>query len=144
MTIRSFLSKLFNWFKSKPANPLPESKPPTTTIIVFVGDKPVGAIQSATISESRNEDFPESTHVTGKFQRVRFDKQKVAEAFSRGFLHVKSQVYPLQVEIRTEGHPTTQIQNVWLTSVGYTYHTDQWIIVDEMEWEAELIKTKNS
>lgn len=145
MTIRNFISRLFNFLQPKQPVKASEPKPsaPSTSIIVSFGDKPVGAIQSTSISESRCEEM-QSVTVTGIAHRVRLDKQRVAEAFSRGMVTVQTQRYPLQITIKTDGHPTTEIQNVWLTGVDWAYLVGDWIILDEMKWEAELIKTKNS
>src|SRR5574337_1824564 len=74
----------------------------STNILIMVGNTAVGAIQSLSVSERRGikmidevgtdghvDSVPNvSTNITGTCQRVRFDRLRVAEAFSRGFTHV--------------------------------------------------------
>jgi hypothetical protein len=87
----------------------------------------------------------QSTNITGSCQRVRFDRLRVAEAFSRGFVHVASQVYPFDIVIfdkqkLAQGlQIATTIQNVWIAGIDYTYQVSDWVITDTMTWEAETI-----
>jgi hypothetical protein len=136
----------------------------STNIIIKVrtnsGYVPVGAIQQMQISEKRNikmidevgtdghiDSVPnQSTNITGSCQRVRFDRLRVAEAFSRGFIHVASQVYPFDIVIfdvqkllSTGKQIITTIKNVWITGIDYTYQVSDWVITDNMTWEAETI-----
>jgi hypothetical protein len=137
MTIRDLFNKLIRFFKPEPPPAPFDVKPISTVIIVKVGDKAVGAIQSLSITEKRCEN--DSLSVTAKASRVRFDKARVAEAFSRGFVHVSSQRYPLQIEIIDGDKITTTLRNAWITALDYTYTTGDWIITDQMELEAETI-----
>jgi hypothetical protein len=136
MTIRKFFNKLLCFFKSKPPVAI-DAKPISTTIIVKVGDKVVGAIQSLSISEKRSPDG--YTSVTAKVSRVRFDKLRIAEAFSRGFVHVQSQIYPFDIDIVDNQKIITTLKNVWITAIDYAYSANDWIIIDCMEVEAETI-----
>lgn len=131
----------------------------STNIIVMVGTTAVGAIQSMAISEKRGikmidevgtdghiDSVPNvSTNITGTCQRVRFDRLRVAEAFSRGFVHAQSQVYPFDIVIidrqkRDQGSQiSTIIKNVWISGIDYTYQVSDWVITDTMTWEAETI-----
>ena len=87
----------------------------------------------------------QSTNITGSCQRVRFDRLRVAEAFSRGFVHVASQVYPFDIVIfdkqkLAQGlQIATIIKNVWISGIDYTYQVSDWVITDTMTWEAETI-----
>jgi hypothetical protein len=138
MTIHSLFDLFLSWFKPKPKpKPKSEPEPISTTIIVRVGDKVVGAIQSLSITEKKELDG--KTSVTAKISRVRFDKMRISEAFSRGFLHVKSQMQPFDIEIIDNLKVTTVLKNVWITSLDYTYSANDWIIIDYMEVEAETI-----
>lgn len=130
-----------------------------TNIIIMVNNTAVGAIQSMAISEKRGikmidevgtdghiDSVPNvSTNITGTCQRVRFDKLRIAEAFSRGFVHVASQVYPFDIVIldkqkRAQGAQiSTVIKNVWISGIDYTYQANDWVITDSMTWEAETI-----
>ena len=86
-----------------------------------------------------------STNITGTCQRVRFDRLRITEAFSRGFVHVASQVYPFDIVIldkqkRDQGSQiSTVIKNVWISGLDYTYQISDWVITDSMTWEAETI-----
>ena len=131
----------------------------STNIIIMVGSQAVGAIQSMSISEKRGikmidevgtdghiDSVPHvSTNITGSCDRVRFDRLRITEAFSRGFLHVASQVYPFDIVImdkqkRDAGNQiSTVIQNVWISGIDYTYSAADWVITDKMTWEAETI-----
>lgn len=131
----------------------------STNIIILVNNTAVGAVQQLSISEKRNlkmidevgsdghvDSAPvSSTNITGSCQRVRFDRLRITEAFSRGFLHASSQVYPFDIVIldkqkRDQGSQiSTVIKNVWIGGLDYTYNADNWIITDTMNWEAERI-----
>lgn len=131
----------------------------STNIIILVNDTPVGAVQSLQISEKRAikmidevgtdghvDSVPnQSTNIGGSCQRIRFDRLRVAEAFSRGFIHAASQVYPFDIVIldkqkRDQGSQiSTVIKNVWISGIDYTYQVSDWVITDTMTWEAENI-----
>ena len=125
----------------------------------MVNDRAVGAIQSMAISEKRGikmidevgtdghiDSVPNvSTNVSGTCQRIRFDRLRITEAFSRGFLHAASQVYPFDIVVldkqkRDQGSQiSTVIKNVWISGLDYTYAANDWVITDSMTWEAENI-----
>lgn len=131
----------------------------STNIIIMVNNTAVGAIQSMSIDESRNikmvdevgtdghvDSVPvSSTNITGTCKRIRYDRMRVAEAFSRGFVHVHSQVYPFDIVIldkqkRSQASQiSTVIKNVWIKGINYSYEANEWIITDTMTWEAEAI-----
>lgn len=131
----------------------------STNIIILVNNTPVGAVQSLAISEKRSikmidevgtdghvDSVPnQSTNISGSCQRVRFDKLRIAEAFSRGFIHAASQVYPFDIVVldkqkRDQGSQiSTVIKNVWISGLDYTYQVSDWVITDTMSWEAETI-----
>lgn len=132
----------------------------STNILIMVGNTAVGAIQSLSISEKRGlkmidevgtdghvDSTPNvSTNISGSCQRIRFDRLRIAEAFSRGFIHVQSQVYPFDIVIidRQKGSDvgsqiSTVIKNVWISGIDYTYQVSDWVITDNMTWEAETI-----
>lgn len=131
----------------------------STNIIIMVNQTPVGAVQTLSINEARNikmidevgtdghvDSVPnQSTNITGSCTRIRFDKLRIAEAFSRGFVHVASQVYPFDIVIldkqkRDQGSQiSTVIKNVWIKTISYDYQISDWVITDKMDWEAETI-----
>jgi hypothetical protein len=138
----------------------------STNIIITVRSatgtyQPVGAVQSMQISEKREikmidevgtdghiDSVPnKSTNITGSCQRVRFDRLRMAEAFSRGFIHVASQIYPFDIVILDKQklavglQVSTVIKNVWISGIDYTYQVSDWVITDNMTWEAENISS---
>lgn len=134
----------------------------STFVLIKVNGNPVGAVKSLQVNEGRNitqiseigtdgilDSAPsKAATVEGSCQRTRFDRMRVTEAFDRGYLHVKSQRYPFDIEvidrITGEGAASyikTIIKSVWIKSLSYTYDSDSYIIVDNMGWIAEDIAT---
>jgi hypothetical protein len=132
----------------------------STNIIIKVDGNVVGAVKSLEVTESRTlkmidevgtdghiDSAPSaSTNITGSCQRTRFDRMRIAEAFSRGFIHVHAQRIPFDLEIQDIFHDSdpanaiiTTIRNVWIKDIRYTYSADDFIIVENMSWEAEGI-----
>ncbi len=132
----------------------------STSIIIKVDGNVVGAVKQLRVNESRDikmisevgtdgfiDSAPtSSTSVSGSCSRTRFNRLRIAEAFSRGFVHVKSQRIPFDLEIQDIFHDAdmansiiTVIKNVWISSISYTYSSDDFIIVEDMEWKAEDI-----
>ena len=131
----------------------------STNILIMVGNTAVGAVQKLTIDEKREiaaidevgtdghiDSVPKSsTNISGSCERIRFDKLRVAEAFSRGFIHVASQVYPFDIMVidkqkRDQGSQiATVIKNVWIDGISYSYNAGDWVISDTMTWKAETI-----
>lgn len=135
----------------------------STNIVILVEGNVVGAVQSLQVTEARPgikmidevgtdghiDSAPNgSTNYNGTCSRVRFDRIRIAEAFSRSFSHVKSQRIPFDIEIHDYFHDAdtgnaviTVLQNVWIERISYTYGVSDWIILDEMTWQAEDIKS---
>lgn len=133
----------------------------STNIIIKVGPNTVGAVQSLNITEARTikmideigtdghiDSAPQaSTKISGTCQRIRFDRMRIAEAFSRGFVHAQSQRVPFDIVIidnwNGDGNSQliTTIKNVWISNIQYNYQVSDWIISDTMNWEAETIST---
>lgn len=97
-----------------------------------------------------------SVNVTGRCKRIRFNRLRMAEAFGRGFIHVAAQQYPFDIYIydiqnansddnitnvssTMSGVITTVLKNVWIKSISYDYSNSEWVIADDMDWEAETI-----
>jgi hypothetical protein len=132
----------------------------STNIIIKVDGNIVGAVKSLSVSESRSikmisevgtdgmiDSAPSaSTEISGRCSRTRFNRLRMTEAFGRGFVHISSQRIPFDIEIQDIFHdsdPTnaiiTTIQNVWISSLGYDYSSDDFVIVENMDWKAERI-----
>jgi len=130
----------------------------STNILVLVNDIPIGAVQELSITEARSvtminevgtdgviDSVPtQSTKISGSCRRIRYDALRITEAMGRSFLHLQSQVYPFDFVIidrnRRGGNKiSTVIKNVWLTNIQYSYSSNEWIITDNVNWEAETI-----
>lgn len=132
----------------------------STNIIIKVDGNVVGAVKSLDVTESRDvkmipevgnaaviDSAPSSVaSFSGRCARTRFDRMRIAEAFSRGFIHVHSQRLPFNIEIQDTFADSdaanaiiTTIENVWITEISYTYSAEDFVIVDNMSWKAERI-----
>ena len=133
----------------------------STNIYIAVGGNQVGAVQTMQVQEKRAikmidevgtdghiDSAPQtSAGFTGTCNRIRFDGQRVAEAFMRGFVHVHAQRIPFDIEIHDQfrGAPEsgeeiiTTIRNVWINGISYTYQISDFTIVEDMTWDAESI-----
>jgi hypothetical protein len=133
----------------------------STNIIIVVNSVPVGAIQSMTVNEQRTlqmidevgtdghiDSVPiKSTNISGECKRIRYNGMRIAPAFSRDFLHVAAQRIPFDIQILDkwmgDGPSTiiTTIRNVWIEKISYGYMADNWVIADDMTWQAEQISS---
>jgi hypothetical protein len=132
----------------------------STNIIIKVGNIAVGAIKSLSVNEARRitmidevgtdghvDSVPsQSTNITGSCSRTRFNNLRIAAAFGRDFIHVHAQRIPFDIDIIDtfagidEGtHIITTIKNVWISKISTTYRSDDFVIMDDMDWEAEAI-----
>lgn len=137
----------------------------STNILITVGPNPVGAIQTLEVRETRPlkmidevgtdghiDSVPrQSTNISGRCERIRFNRMRISEAFSRSFVHASSQRYPFDIVIIDEWNGNalnpadtsqdiiTTIQNVWIGEISYTYQVSDWVIMDHMNFEAEAI-----
>lgn len=134
----------------------------STNIIIKVGDNVVGAIRSLSVTEARRitqidevgtdghiDSVPsKSTDITGSCSRTRFDNLRIASAFSRSWIHVHSQRLPFDIEIidifagdDPASQLITTLKNVWLSKISMAYKSDDFVIVEDMDFEAETIYT---
>jgi hypothetical protein len=131
----------------------------STNIIIQVGATPVGAIQAINITEARPhkaisevgtdgivDSCPNgSSTFTVGCTRIRFDKLRIAQAFSRGFVHVQSQRYPFDILIidkqseDASNQIITTLKNCWITRIGYNYTSDSWVVSETMDVVPETI-----
>ena len=122
----------------------------STQISILVNNEPVGAIQSLSITQTRNlarikevgtdgilEIVPErATEYSANIERIVFDRLRLPEAFSRGFVNIKSQMIPFDILIldRTGGGPGSEgvvkhlLMNCWFTSYNPKYGADSFIL----------------
>ena len=99
-----------------------------TNIVIYANDTVIGAAQMCEITDDTGN--PECY-----CSRVRWDRRRLSEIFVRGFVHAKAQRLPFQ-KIEYDG---TTINNVWIKSTDFTYMTDNFVIIDQMNWIAEDI-----
>jgi hypothetical protein len=140
----------------------------STNIIIQVDGTPIGAISKLNWSEKRDiAKIPEvgtdgiidsvpksSTQINGSCTRTRFDNLRIAAAFSRGFIHASAQRIPFDIVILdifaaseddadgfngAENVITTVIKNVWISNLSTTYQAENFVISEDMSWEAETI-----
>lgn len=132
----------------------------STNIIIEVGTEAVGAVRQLSVTETRRitqideigtdghiDSVPsQSTNITGSCQRTRFDNLRIAAAFSRGYIHVAAQRLPFDIVIKDlfAGNDEasiliTTIKNVWISKIASTIRADDFVIVDDMDFEAEHI-----
>lgn len=132
----------------------------STNINILVNGISVAAVKSLQIGEKRQikqidevgtdghiDSAPSSsTNISGSCTRTRFDRQRIAEAFLRGFVHVSAQRIPFDLEIQDSFAGSddasiviTTIRNVWINSIDVTYSAEEFIITENMGWEAESI-----
>lgn len=134
----------------------------STNIVIKVDNYIVGAVQKLDITESRTikmideigtdghiDSAPtSSTNITGSCERIRFNKQRIAESFGRGYVHAHAQRIPFDIEIHDFFHDAdtsnaiiTVLKNVWIKEIRYGYQANDWIISETMSFEAEGIKS---
>ena len=132
----------------------------STNIIVKIAGNSIGACQKISVEESRSIEMIPSlavdgwidsapnkpAEVSGSASRIRFASQRILQAFSRPYIHVKSQRIPFDIEIQdtfASSDPSnsiiTIIKNVWIKSCSYSYNADNYIITDDLTWVAEDI-----
>ena len=133
----------------------------STNIVIKVGPNTIGAIQNLSVTEARSiimidevgtdghiDGVPnKSTDISGECRRIRFDRMRVSEAFSRGFVHAHAQRIPFDIIIidnwNGDGNAAiiTTVQGVWIENISYAYGVDNWVISDDMRWKAQSISS---
>jgi hypothetical protein len=131
----------------------------STMIVIRVGNNPVGAIQNIRITEERTITMVDEVGTDGHIdsaptrssnfsfecRRVRYDRMRITEAFSRDFLHVHSQRIPFDIDIYDEWNGdgsnaiVTTMKNIWISNLNYDYQVDNWIVFDSMSGMAETM-----
>lgn len=134
----------------------------STNIIIKAGPYVVGAVQTLDITESRQVKMIDevgtdghidgaptsSTNISGSCNRIRFDGQRIAEAYGRSFVHVHAQRLPFDIEIHdtfrdadTNNAIITVLHGCWIKQISYNYAANDWIISDKMDFEAKGISS---
>jgi len=134
----------------------------STQIIIKVGSDTVGAIQSLTVTQSRPilravelgldgtlELVPnQKTDISMNVTRIVFDKLRMAEAFARGFVNIKSQRLPFDILIidRTAGEGNDAIthtfKNCWFQNYVTPYQADNYIITETATIHVEDVSSR--
>jgi hypothetical protein len=112
---------------------------PVASIQIFVGDQLVGLAQRLNWSkpEFPTDNDPPENRLTAQY--IRFDKAKIAEVFSRGFVHQNAQRLPFQITVNNLVVGKVEVKNAWITECQTSYMAQDWILVDEMTLEAEEV-----
>lgn len=133
----------------------------STQIIVKVNNETVGAIQQLSINHNRNlyrvpelgldgflEVVPNNpTTYDISVNRIVFDRLRLPEAFSRGFVNIKSQLIPFDILIIDrsngdgEGAVVTTLSRNWFKSYSVKYGADNYIITEDAGLVCEDIYT---
>lgn len=135
----------------------------STQIVVLVDNEPVGAIQNLNLNQTRSlfrtrelgldgvlEIVPnQSTEYTAAITRIVFDRLRLPEAFKRGFINIKSQLVPFDIDIidRTGGDIDSgaevvhKLVNCWFTSYNPRMQATDFIISEEANIWFEDIQT---
>lgn len=135
----------------------------STQIVVLVDNEPVGAIQSLNINQNRSlyrahelgldgvlEIVPnQATTFEASIERIVFDRLRLPEAFKRGFVNIKSQLVPFDIDIidRTGGDIDTgaevvnKLVNCWFSTYSPKMGADNFIISESATIQFEDIQT---
>jgi hypothetical protein len=107
-------------------------------IIIMVGETTIGAIQSMDVKEDKDKDGY-TVNVTVDTGHIRFSKERVKEAFEKGFLTAANQIYPFDIVVLEDHTISCQIRNVWLIGTDYMYEAADWFIANQAIMQAEKI-----
>jgi hypothetical protein len=133
----------------------------STQILVKVDNETVGAIQSLEINHSRTlerikelgtdgvlEIVPkEATTYSISVRRIVFDRLRLPEAFARGFINIKAQMLPFDIQVidRTggdgDGAVTHTFHNCWFNSYKPSYGADNFILSETADLWCEDVST---
>lgn len=130
----------------------------STNIIIETDGIAIGAVQTLSVQEARQLTFVDevgsdghidsvpskSVNITGSCRRTRFDNKRIATAFGRPYVHLAAQRIPFDIVIKdifagTDSILTTTIKNAWMSRIEYEMSSQDFVIVETMQWEAETI-----
>jgi len=116
------------------------SNPPHTTITILLEGNTVGAIQRLEVTDEK--------HISGWAGRARIDRRNLGDIFTLSMPRTSAQRVPLDILItdrvikKDNDKPynvRTQIKNVWISEIPTSYTADDFVIFDQLKWEAEEI-----
>lgn len=131
----------------------------STQIIVKVNNIAVGAIQSIEAPQTRPlervvelgmdgvlEIVPKSaTQYTIRVTRIVFDKKRLPEAFGRGFINIKSQLVPFDIDIidRSGGGDgvVNTLKRCWFTEFTPKWEANNFIVSEQASLWCEDVGT---
>jgi hypothetical protein len=131
----------------------------STQIVVKVDNKAVGAIQSLTVNQNRQlqtvvelgldgvlELVPnKATTYTVEITRIVFDKKRLPEAFLRGFINIKSQLVPFDIDIidKSDGGDGVvhTLKRCWFSAYKPSYTAESFILSETASIQCEDIST---
>jgi hypothetical protein len=134
----------------------------STQIVVKVGSDAVGALQALEVRQNRPlarlvelgtdgtlEIVPQQrTEVTLTVRRIVFDRLRIAEAFERGYVNIKSQRLPFDILVidQTGGDGdlavTHHYVNCWFQDLSTPYNADNYIITESATIWAEDVSSR--
>jgi hypothetical protein len=87
-----------------------------------------------------------ATEYTVRIDRIVFDKMRLPEAFTRGFINIKSQMIPFDILIVDQNsdplNPVTHtLVNCWFTTYSPKYEASAFIISESADVWCEDIRT---
>jgi hypothetical protein len=125
----------------------------TSKIQVVVDGKPIGEAFEVKVKEKTptspvyDAGSPDSIPVDGRTEyelevgRIRFDRERIAEAFNRGHVSIQAQSKPVQLVMRDNfvgvGIVDTNMENCWMWHIWKTYYTDEFVILENVKMYAE-------
>lgn len=134
----------------------------STQIVVKVGSDAVGALQALEVRQTRPlarlvelgtdgtlEIVPQQrTEVVLTVRRIVFDRLRIAEAFERGYVNIKSQRLPFDILVidQTGGDGeqavTHHYVNCWFADISTPYNADNYIITESATIWAEDVSSR--
>lgn len=133
----------------------------STQLLIKIENETVGAVQSLSITHNRGlfrvpeigldgflEIVPNKpTEYQATVTRIVFDRLRLPEAFKRGFINIKSQLLPFDIQIidRTngddEGAVVHTLVNCWFQSYNPKYNAGDFIVQEDATILFEDIRT---
>ena len=106
----------------------------STQILIKFKDETIGAIQSyKVLKELYQDQYPMI-----EAGRVRFDRDKTKNTFSRDFVSKHSQIYPVDIVV-VDVEDTVTLRNAWIEESGYVYTSKEYLILDKVVFVVEGI-----